>query len=126
MKVQNIQSTNNISSKAKFVIDSNGHFCRLWRNAVLDTELANLIDNFAKRNKKHSLEITDVLYNDKRKRFSYMLFNHFNGFGLTIETNNSPGFVLHEILEKISKSQIFSDKNSIMATQFKKLTGRKG
>ena len=83
-----------------------------------------MIDNFAKHNKKHSLEITDVVDNDKRKKISYTLFNHYNGFGLTVETNNSPGFILYEILEKISKSQIFVDKNSRTATLFKKLTGQ--
>ena len=124
MKIQPLQTNYNNSFKAKFIVDNNGHFRKLWQDSVLDMELADMINNFAKHNKKHSLEITDVLYNESKKRTSYVLFNHYNGFGLTVETNNSPGFILHEILEKLSKSQIFSDKNSRTATLFKKLTGK--
>ena len=83
-----------------------------------------MIDNFAKNNKKHSLEITDVLYNEKRRTTTYTIFNHKNGFGLTVETNQSPGFILHKILEKISESQLFSDKNSRTARLYQKLTGQ--
>ena len=124
MKIQPIQSTNNINHKAKFINDKNGNFRKLWQNSVLDMELASMIDNFAKNNKKHSLEITDVLYNEKRRTTTYTIFNHKNGFGLTVETNQSPGFILHKILEKISESQLFSDKNSRTARLYQKLTGQ--
>jgi hypothetical protein len=124
MKIQPVQSTNNINHKAKFINDRNGNFRRLWQDSVLDTELPSMIDNFAKNNKKHSLEITDVLYNEKRRTTTYTIFNHKNGFGLTVETNQSPGFILHKILEKISESQLFSDKNSRTARLYQKLTGQ--
>ena len=124
MKIQPLQTNYNNTFNAKFIVDNNGHFRKLWQDSVLDIELADMIDNFAKHNKKHSLEITDVLFNESGKSISYVLFNHYNGFGLTVETKNSSGFILHEILEKLSKSQIFSDKNSRTAKLFKKLTGK--
>jgi hypothetical protein len=124
MKIQHIESTYNINHKAKFIDDNQGYFRNLWKDSVLDMELADMIDNFAKNNKKHSLEITDVFYNEKKKFTSYSIFNHYNGFGLTVESSNSPGFVLHEILEKITKSQLLTNKNSRTATLFKKLTGQ--
>ena len=124
MKIQALNNNYNTDFKAKFINDNNGYFRKLWRDSVLDMELASMIDSFAKQNKKHSLEITDVLYNQKRKTTSYTIFNHRNGFGLTVDSVNSPGFVLHEILEKISKSQLFSEKNSRTASLFKKLTGQ--
>ena len=125
MKINAVNNNNyNTSSKAKFINDKNGNFRKLWQASVLDMELASIIDNFAKKNKKHSLEITAVLYNKKRKTTTYTIFNHRNGFGLTIDTAQSPGFILHEILEKISKSQLLSEKNSRTANLFKKLTGQ--
>ena len=124
MKIQQIQTSNNNSFKAKFILDNNGHFRKLWQDAVLDMELANMINDFAKHNKKHSLEITDVFFNENKKNTSYTIFNHRNGFGLTLETYNSPGFVLHEILEKISKSQLLTNKNSRTTSLYKKLTGQ--
>ena len=125
MKVQNIQSSNNLCTKAKFINDNHGHFRKLWQDAVLDTKLASMIDNFAKNNKKQSLEITDVAFNDKKKCHTYTIFNHTNGFGLSIESFNSPGFVLHELLEKISQSHLLNDKNSRTASLYKKLTGQR-
>ena len=125
MKINTInKNTCNPSYKAKFINDRNGNFRKLWQDSVLDMELASMIDSFAKKNKKHSLEITDVLYNEKEKTTSYKIFNHRNGFGLTVDTTKSPGFILHEILEKISKSQLLSEKNSRTADLFKKLTGQ--
>ena len=124
MKINAINNNYSTSCKAKFINDKNGNFRKLWQDSVLDMELASMIDNFAKTNKKHSLEITDVLYNEQGKTTSYIIFNHRNGFGLTVNTAQSPGFILHEILERISKSQLFSEKNSRTANLFKKLTGQ--
>ena len=124
MEIRQIQPTSNINSKARFINDKNGHFRKLWQDSVLDIELANLIDNFSKKNKKHSLEITDVVFNDKKKCHNYTIFNHRNGFGLTIESFNSSGFILHELLEKISQSHLLTDKNSRTATLYQKLTGQ--
>lgn len=126
MKIQPVNTSNtNLKFKANFINDNKGHFRKLWQDAVLDIELANMIDNFTKKNKSNSLEITDVTYNDKKKCITYTIFNHRNGFGMTIETSNSPGFVLHEILEKISQSQLLASKNSRIANLYQKLTGQK-
>ena len=125
MKVQNIQSTNNINHKAKFINDNNGYFRKLWQDAVLDIQLANMIDNFAKKNKSHSLEITDVFFNNKKDCSTYTIFNHRNGFELRVDSYNPSGFVLHEILESISQSQLLTGKNSRTASLYQKLTGQK-
>ena len=124
MKIQRIQTNNNNSFQAKFINDRNGNFRKIWKAAVLDIELANMIDKFAKNNKSHSLEITDVTFNNKKMCNTYTIFNHRNGFGLTIDSYNSPGFVLQEMLEKISQSQLLTDKNSRTATLYQKLTGQ--
>ena len=124
MKIQRIESSNSINHKAKFINDKNGYFRKLWQDAVLDVELAEMIDKFSKKNKKHSIEIIDASYNNNTKNFTYNLFNHFNGFGITIESHNIRGFVLHEILEKIFNSQLLTEKNSRTATLYQKLTGQ--
>ncbi len=124
MEIRQIQSTYNINNKARFINDNNGHFRKLWQDAVLDIELANMIDNFAQKNKKHSLEITDVTFNNKKKCHTYTIFNYRNGFRLSIDSYNSSGFVLHELLEKISQSELLTGKNSRIASLYKKLTGQ--
>ena len=130
MKVQPIQRSNNINSKAHFVDDSNGYLRTIYKNAVkyanIDLELA--IDKFSRNNINDVLEITSLksreeLQADKGK---CVVFNRSNGRfrALSLFGDNTARYLM-QILEQIEQnSGYLFEKSEHDVIMYKKLTGQ--